>query len=93
MPLNILERRLRLRRDHGAAEGSQNPSLNRHADEAPRRDRSLVRILVLTATCALTAIFYAWLISFFVGFSLGAMAWIGIAFFGALAGYILAIIL
>lgn len=93
MPLNILERRLRLKRDHGAAEGSRNASFERQADEAPRRDRSYVRIAILTASCALTAIFYAWLISFFVGFSLGAMAWIGIAFFGALAGYILAIIL
>lgn len=93
MPLNALERRLRVWRGQGSTDRSQTSPMGRRAEEPPRRDRQYVRQAILIVSCALTAIFYVWLISFFVGFSLGAVAWIGIASLGALAGFILAIIL
>lgn len=93
MPLNTLERRLRVRRGQGTSDRSQTLPVDKRADVPPRRDRKFVRQAILILSCALTAVFYAWLISFVVGFSLGTVAWIGIALMGALAGYVLAIIL
>ncbi|WP_353471266.1 hypothetical protein PVT71_07990 [Salipiger sp. H15] len=93
MPFNTLERRLRVRRGQGTSDRSQTPPVDKRADRPPRRDRKIVRQAILMVSCALTAVFYAWLISFVVGFSLGTVAWIGIAVFGALAGFALAIIL
>ena len=93
MPLNTLERRLRVTRGRGSADPSQTSPMDKQAERPPRRDRQYVRQAILIISCALTAIFYAWLISFIVGFSLGAVAWIGIAFLGALAGLFLSIIL
>ncbi|MBE9636659.1 hypothetical protein [Salipiger mangrovisoli] len=93
MPLNALERRLRIKRGQGSSDRSHMSPMDKRAEQPPRRDRPYLRQAILLITCSLTAIFYAWLISFFVGFSLGVGAWIGIAALGALAGFILSIIL
>ncbi len=93
MPLNTAERRLRVTRGQGSTDRSQASPMHKQAERPPRRDRPYVRQAILLTTCALTAVFYAWLFSFFVGFSLGAVAWIGIAALGAFAGFILSVIL